>query len=130
MFFRMCEYCVFGLYYNAAAVKVQDFDAKSFRQNLFHPAFPFATASTETRFILLSRFRRAGKAPARSNRTRLVLFCAKATPHNPSSAPSGKFVLWFCHFFLKYTKYSCEKLPSSEPKFSQNSLSPNYAVLP
>jgi len=31
---------------------------------------------------------------------------------------------------LKYTKYSCEKLPSSEPKFSQNSLSPNYAVLP
>jgi hypothetical protein len=31
---------------------------------------------------------------------------------------------------LKYTKYSCEKLPSSEPKFSRNLLSPNYAVLP
>ena len=32
--------------------------------------------------------------------------------------------------FLKYTKYSCKKMPSSEPKFSQDSLSPNYAVLP
>jgi hypothetical protein len=31
---------------------------------------------------------------------------------------------------LQYTKYSCEKVPSSEPKFSQDSLSSNYAVLP
>ncbi len=33
-------------------------------------------------------------------------------------------------FFLQYTKYSCEKLSSSEPNFSQDSLLPHYAVLP
>jgi len=31
---------------------------------------------------------------------------------------------------LKYTKYSCEKPASSERDFSQDSLSPDYAVLP
>ena len=33
-------------------------------------------------------------------------------------------------FFLKYTKYFCEKLPSSEPNFPRNLLLPYYAVLP
>ena len=33
-------------------------------------------------------------------------------------------------FFLRYTKYICEKVPLSEPKFSQDLLLPNYAVLP
>ncbi len=31
---------------------------------------------------------------------------------------------------LRYTKYICEKVPLSEPKFSQDLLLPNYAVLP
>jgi hypothetical protein len=32
--------------------------------------------------------------------------------------------------FLTYTKYACEKLPSSEPDFSWNLLLPHYALLP
>ncbi len=31
---------------------------------------------------------------------------------------------------LRYTKYICEKVPLSEPKFFQDLLLPNYAVLP
>jgi len=31
---------------------------------------------------------------------------------------------------LRYTKYICEKVPLSEPKFSQDLLLPNYAVSP
>ena len=31
---------------------------------------------------------------------------------------------------MRYTKYICEKVPLSEPKFSQDLLLPNYAVLP
>ena len=54
----------------------------------------------------------------------------RATPHNTSAASSGKFVLWFRHFFLRYTKYICEKAPSSERKFSRNLLLPHYAVSP
>ena len=57
-------------------------------------------------------------------------FIFKATPHNPPSAPPGKFAPRFRHIFLQYTKYFCEKVPSSERKFSQDSLSPNDAVLP
>ncbi len=34
------------------------------------------------------------------------------------------------HRTLRYTKYICEKVPLSEPKFSQDLLLPNYAVLP
>jgi len=54
----------------------------------------------------------------------------KAAPHNPliTRFPE-KLCPDFVTFFLKYTKYSCEKLPSSEPRFSQDSLSPNDAVL-
>ena len=33
--------------------------------------------------------------------------------NNPPSASAGKFVLILSHFFLQYTKYSCEKVPSS-----------------
>ena len=31
---------------------------------------------------------------------------------------------------MRYTKYICEKVPLSEPKFSQDLLLLNYAVLP
>ena len=40
------------------------------------------------------------------------------------------FLTWLCMKSLKYTKDSGEEPPSSEPGFSQDSLSPNYAVLP
>jgi hypothetical protein len=57
--------------------------------------------------------------------------CVKqARPHNTPAASSGKIMPWFRRFFLPYTKYACEKLPSSGPDFSRNLLLPYYAVLP
>ena len=43
---------------------------------------------------------------------------------------SWKICALISSLFLRYTKYICEKVPLSEPKFSQDLLLPNYAVLP
>ena len=70
-------------------------------------------------FFVYSRIlsqNQAEKMPPRCVR-RFVQRFLMATPHNPPSAPPRKFAPWFRHFFLKYTKYFCEKLPSSELNF-------------
>ena len=63
-------------------------------------------------------------------RTDALSFCydpcyIKETLNNSPSASTGKFAFILSHFFLQYTKYSCEKVPSSEHKFSQYLLSAN-----
>ena len=59
-----------------------------------------------------------------------IYIIIQATPHNPPAASPGKLAPRFRAFFLRYTKYICEKAPLSEPNFSQDLLLPNYAVLP
>ena len=52
-----------------------------------------------------------------------------------NTAQSAFGASWKIHalissLFLEIHKVFLQKMPSSEPKFSQDSLSPNYAVLP
>ena len=47
-----------------------------------------------------------------------------------SATFSGAFTLEIRYFFLKYTKYSCEKLPFSDDKSLAESSLSIYAVLP
>ena len=67
---------------------------------------------------------------ASKNRPISPKFCLRQHHTNVSSGFSRSFPPEMRYFFLKYTKYSCEKLPFSDEKSQAKSSPPICAVLP